>query len=116
MKLKTCCLACREHTNNIGSKRITMTNKVIRDKSRCSPCFSDKSRFMKQKPNKKSCQWYYKTNMLTYCLVCKKDSENKDAKMIKTKNGRLMLSSKCVVYGSKKSRFIRKTRSKWNIK
>ena len=56
MKLKTCCLGCRKHTNNIGSKRITMTNKVIRDKSRCSPCFSDKSRFMKQKPKKKSGQ------------------------------------------------------------
>ena len=32
MKLKTCYLACREHTGNIGSKGITMTNKVIRDK------------------------------------------------------------------------------------
>ena len=30
MKLKTYCLPCREHRNNIGSKRITMTNKVIR--------------------------------------------------------------------------------------
>ena len=27
--------------------------------------------------------------MKTYCLVCRKDSENKDAKIIKTKNGRL---------------------------
>ena len=30
-----------------------MTNKVIRDKSRCSECLSDKSRFIKQKLNKK---------------------------------------------------------------
>ena len=30
--------------------------------------------------------------MLTYCLVCKKNTENKDAKLIKTKNVRLMLS------------------------
>ena len=30
-----------------------MTNKVIRDKSRCGNCLSDKSRFMKQKLNKK---------------------------------------------------------------
>ena len=44
--------------------------------------------------------------MLTYCLVCKKNTENKDAKMVKNKNGRLALSSKCVVCGSKKSRFI----------
>ena len=54
MKLKTYCLACREHTNNIGSKAVTTTNKVIRDKSRCAQCLSDKSRFMKQNLNKKS--------------------------------------------------------------
>ena len=54
MKLKTYFLACREHTGNIGSKRITMANKVIRDKSRCVECFSDKSRLMKQKHNKRS--------------------------------------------------------------
>ena len=54
MKLKTYCLACREHTNNIGSKRVTMTNKVIKDKSRCAQCLPDNSRFLKQKPNKRS--------------------------------------------------------------
>ena len=37
MKLRTYsyCLACRKHTNNIESRKITMTNKVVRDKSRC---------------------------------------------------------------------------------
>ena len=45
--------------------------------------------------------------MLTYCLKCKRNTKNKDAKMIKTKNGRLALSSKCAVYGSKKSRFMK---------
>ena len=30
--------------------------------------------------------------MLTYCLVCKKNTENKDAKLIKTRNVTLMLS------------------------
>ena len=34
MKLKTYCLACREHAGNIGSKKVTMTNKAMRDKSR----------------------------------------------------------------------------------
>ena len=47
----------------------------------------------KQKFNKKVVIEYYKTNMLTYCLVCKRNTENKVAKMIKTKNSRLMLSS-----------------------
>ena len=53
MKLKTYCLACRKHTNNIWFKKIIMTNKVVRDKSKCADCFSDKSRFLKQKHNKK---------------------------------------------------------------
>ena len=36
--------------------------------------------------------------MLTYCLKCKKKNiENKDAKMVKAKNGRVILSSKCAV-------------------
>ena len=53
MKLRTYCLACRKHTNNIASSNATMGNKVIRSKSRCGECFSDKSRFVKQKHNKK---------------------------------------------------------------
>ena len=50
--------------------------------------------------------------MVTYCLVCKKNMENKDGKMIKTKNGRLMLSSNCAVCGDKKSRFIKEKEAK----
>ena len=34
-------------------KKVIRTNKVIRDKSQCANCFSDKSRFVKQKHNKK---------------------------------------------------------------
>ena len=40
MKLRTYCLACREHTSNIGSKKVTMTNKIIRDKLKCVCFFS----------------------------------------------------------------------------
>ena len=39
--------------------------------------------------------------MLTYCLKCKRNTKNIDAKMTKTKNVRLKLSSKCAVCGSK---------------
>ena len=45
--------------------------------------------------------------MLTYCLKCKKNTKNIDAKMMKTKNGRFVLSSKCSVCGSKKSKFMK---------
>ena len=50
--------------------------------------------------------------MLTYCLKCKKDRESVDSKMLKTKNGRTMLSSKCTVCGSKKFKIYKTTRSK----
>ena len=50
--------------------------------------------------------------MLTYCLVCKKNTESKDAKMMKSKNGRLMLLSKCSVCDSKKSKFMKKQEAK----
>ena len=50
--------------------------------------------------------------MLTYCLECKKDTKNVDSKMLKTKNGRTMLSSKCPICGSKKSRVIKEQEAK----
>ena len=45
--------------------------------------------------------------MLTYCLKCKKNTKNIDAKMMKAKNGRFVLSSKSVARGSKKSKFMK---------
>ena len=33
--------------------------------------------------------------MKTYCIVCKKDTENKNPKVFKTKNERLILNSTC---------------------
>ena len=45
--------------------------------------------------------------MLTYCLKCKKDTQNVDSKVI-TKNGKKMLLSKCAVFGNKKTRFLNK--------
>ena len=53
MKLKTYCLACRKHTDNSGSKKLIMTNAVIRVKSRCAICNNKKSDFLKQNHNKK---------------------------------------------------------------
>ena len=44
--------------------------------------------------------------MNTYCLKCKKDTANIDPKMVKTKNNRLLMQSKCSVCGTKKSRFV----------
>ena len=33
--------------------------------------------------------------MLAYCLKCKRTKKNVDSKVLKTKNGRTMLLSKC---------------------
>ena len=45
--------------------------------------------------------------MLSNCLKCRKKIESKNPKIIKTKNRIVMLSSKCEVCDSKKSRFIK---------
>ena len=50
--------------------------------------------------------------MFTYCLKCKKDTESVDSKLLKTKNGRTVLLSKCTVCGSKKSKFIKQQEAK----
>ena len=42
--------------------------------------------------------------MLSYSLECRKNTESKNSK---TKNGRIMLLSKCAMCGSKKARFIK---------
>ena len=44
----------------------------------------------------------------TYYIVCKKDTENKNPIVFKTKNGRLILKSTCSECNHKKSRFITK--------
>ena len=45
--------------------------------------------------------------MKTYCVKCKKDTENIDPKIFKTKNNRLIMQSKCTVCKNKKSRFVK---------
>ena len=49
---------------------------------------------------------------MTYCLKWRKNTNDIDAKMIKTKNDRLALSSKCALCCSKKSRFIKEQEAK----
>ena len=50
--------------------------------------------------------------MLTYCLKCHKSTENVNSKVLKTKNSRSMLLSKCTICGSKKSRFMKEQEAK----
>ena len=50
--------------------------------------------------------------MKTYCVKCRKNTENTDPKMFRTKNNRLIMQSKCSHCGIKKSRFVKEQESK----
>ena len=50
--------------------------------------------------------------MLTYCLKSSKNPANLGSKIVKTKNDRLIMQSKCTVCGIKKSRFVKKQEAK----
>ena len=50
--------------------------------------------------------------MNTYCIKCKKDTENIDPKLVRTKNNRLVMQSKYSVCGIKKSKFLKEQEAK----
>ena len=50
--------------------------------------------------------------MKTYCVKCKKDTEIIDPKIVRTKNNRLAMQSKCSFCGIKKSRFVKEQEAK----
>ena len=50
--------------------------------------------------------------MKSYCLKCRKDTENINPRVSKTSNSRTMVLSKCSICGSKKSRFIKNQEAK----
>ena len=45
--------------------------------------------------------------MLYYCLNCRKNTESKNPKVVRNKNGRIMFLSKCEVCDGKNSNFIK---------
>ena len=50
--------------------------------------------------------------MKSYCLKCRKDTENINPRVSNTSNGRTKILSKCAILGSKKSRFIKDQKAK----
>ena len=50
--------------------------------------------------------------MLTYCVKCRKNTENLDSKIFKKKNNRLIIQSKCPLCRIKKSRFVKEQEAK----
>ena len=47
----------------------------------------------------------------TYCLPCRKYTENTNPKIVRNRQNRLMIQSNCAVCGSKKSRFIKEQKA-----
>ena len=45
--------------------------------------------------------------MLSYCLKCRKITESKKPKVVRTKNGRTIILSKCEVCNSKKAKSVK---------
>ena len=45
--------------------------------------------------------------MKSYCLKCRRDTENINPKVSNNSNGKTMTLSECAICGSKKSRFIK---------
>ena len=47
----TYCFGCKDYTKNLRPEKVKIANKVLREKSHCGVCQSNKSRFLKQKIN-----------------------------------------------------------------
>ena len=45
------CFGCKDYTKNFRPLEVKMTNKILREKSHCVVCRSNKSRFLKRKIN-----------------------------------------------------------------
>ena len=42
------CFGCKDYIKNFRPEKVNMTNKIVREKSHCIVCRSNKSRFLKQ--------------------------------------------------------------------
>ena len=50
--------------------------------------------------------------METYCVKCRKNTKNLNSNNFKTKNGKLIMQSKCADCGIRKSRFAKEQEAK----
>ena len=113
------CKNCKKHTGNTFPKKVNLISKnKIKGKSKCVICLTEKT-FIHGSENKDELEiylqfftdWCYKI-MKTYCVKCIKNTDNLNSKIFKTKNGRLIMQSKCPVFGIKKSRFVKEQEAK----
>ena len=50
--------------------------------------------------------------MLSFCLKCRRNTESENPKVVRSKNERIILLSKCSLCNSKKSKFIKEQEAK----
>ena len=50
--------------------------------------------------------------MLSYCLKCRKNTGSKNPKVVRAKNGKTLLLSKCAVCNNKKLKFLKEQETK----
>ena len=116
------CKKCKRHTSNTFPKKLVLiSNNKIKGKSRCFICLTESSFIYEVEYDLKSSleiylqfftDSYYKNKMNSYCLNCKTNASNIDHKIVKTRNNRLLMQSKCSVCGTKKSRFVKEQDAK----
>ena len=99
------CLAflCQENTSNILLKKCFPHCKIWKIHNQWTVDQINQDFSNKKQIN----NWCYKNNMKTYCLKCRKDTENIDPKMIRANNNRSIMQSKCSVCGIKMSIFVK---------
>ena len=55
---------------------------------------------------------YIKDKMQSYCLKCRKYTENINPRVSSTSNGKIMILSRCAICNTKKCRFSKKQEAK----
>ena len=98
------CKNCKKYTGNTFQRKlIIISQNKFKRKWKCAICLTERT-FIDKIEDKYDLEgesevyieifvdWCYKRKMKTYCVKCKKDTENIDPKMFRTKNGTLLIS------------------------
>ena len=115
------CKNCKKHTEYTHPKILVLiSNEKAKVKSQCAECLADRT-FFDQINNKYDLEqlvkhffllMYFIKDMKTHCVKCRKNAEKLNSKTFKTKNGRLIMQSKCNDCGIKKSRSVKEQEAK----
>ena len=117
------CKKCKKHTDNTFPKKLIFISKnKIKGKSECAICLTKRTftheidKYDLESELEIYLQFFtdrcYKRNMNAYCVKCRKNTENIDPEMFRTKTNRSIMQSKCNDCGIKKSRFVKEQEAK----